>query len=88
MLRHDSRSSVFLWFAQDNVNFRSKETSQLDNATILCIKLRLEWIESNQMRELKVNLIDMEMASVTMRRVVVGAVRKSGMNAIQRTQVV
>lgn len=34
------------------------------------------------------NLIESDMASVTIRRALVGAVRKSGMKAIQRTHVV
>lgn len=32
MLGHNSRSSVLLRFAKDNVNFGGKETGQLDNS--------------------------------------------------------
>lgn len=87
MLGHDSRSSVLLWFAKDNVDFGGKETGQLDNSASFEREKGLKKSIIN-VGWLDCYLMDMDMASVTIRSVVVGAVKKSGIKAIHKTQVV
>lgn len=85
MLGHHSFTSILFWFAQNDVNFGGEETSQLDKSAlgskINIVILLQDWV-------LNLYLMDKDMASVTIRRVLVGAVRKSGIKAIHRTQVV
>lgn len=83
MLRHHALARVLLRFAQHDINLGREQTGELHHPT------------SEARRHYRENilftgeyLMDRDMASVTMRSALLGAVRNSGMYAIQSTHVV